>query len=261
MDKSRSIDVRRADSAPARDRVAVEEPLEIRVGGRRLTVTMRTPGHDAELAAGFLVTEGLVTPAELGVIRACPDADENVVDVGLVDGARLDVEAVRRAFAATSACGLCGTTSIEQVKRRVAPLNGSMKVGRDLLTALPDRLRCSQEVFEATGGLHAAGLFAPDGTLELAREDIGRHNAVDKVIGAAALRGRLPLADRILVVSGRAGFEIVQKAAAAGIPILCSVSAPSSLAVELARETGMTLVGFLRGASFNVYAGEDKLTK
>jgi FdhD protein len=262
MPDVRPVPVQRVDGAGRRaadDAVAVEEPLEIRVAGHRVSVTMRTPGHDAELAAGFLVTEGLLKPEALGVIGTCPGSDDNVVDVQLVEGTGFDPASLRRNFYATSSCGICGAAAIEQVRKRVPPVSGAWGVTRALLGELPARMRARQSVFERTGGLHAAGLFAPDGTLALLREDVGRHNAVDKAIGAMALRGALPLSERLLLVSGRASFEILQKAGVAGVPIVCAVSAPSSLAVEFARQTGMTLVGFLRGESFNVYAGEERI--
>ena len=258
MDNIRKIQVRRGAETVS-DFVAVEEPLEIRVGGHSISVTMRTPGHDFELAAGFLVTEGLVRPADLGVIEYCPDSDSNIVDVKLIEGAPFDPESLRRNFYATSSCGICGTASIEQVRKHVPPLEGTLKINCKIFSTLPGRLREAQEVFEQTGGLHAAGLFDGEGTPAMVREDVGRHNAVDKVVGAMALREKLPLSDRLLMVSGRASFEIVQKAAVAGIPIVCAVSAPSSLAVDFAREVGLTLVGFLRGERYNIYAGAERV--
>ena len=243
--------MRRADGATERDRVAVEEPLEIRVGGHRVSVTMRTPGHDFELAAGFLVTEGLVAARDLGVIEYCPDSDDNIVDVRLVEGAGFDPELLRRNFYATSSCGICGAASIELVRKRVAPLS-RLDLAHDVLVAMPEKMRAAQKTFDQTGGLHAAALFR-DGELVLVREDVGRHNAVDKIVGASALRDSA-LAGHALLVSGRASFEIVQKAAVAGIAAVAAVGAPSSLAVEFAREVGMTLVGFLRGDRYNVYA-------
>jgi FdhD protein len=261
VDSHRPFEVRRVQGAGAErraDPVAVEEPLEIRLAGSPLTVTMRTPGHDADLAAGFVVAEGILAPPQIGVIAACPEAGGNVVDVRPVDGVAVSAAPVR-AYPAGSACGICGTVSIEQVMRRVPRVGGALRLGREQLLAMPGRLRAAQEGFERTGGLHAAGLFDAAGTLLRLREDVGRHNAVDKLVGASALRGELPLGERALLVSGRASFEIVQKAAAAGIPIVCAVSAPSSLAVELARGVGLTLVGFLRGDGFNVYAGEERI--
>jgi FdhD protein len=251
------------------DLLAVEEPLELRVGGKPLTVTMRTPGDDLDLAAGFLFTEGLLSPAvDLRQIRMC---DENVADAtlevaDLPSPAALeratDARRAQRNFLTTSACGVCGKESIDaiRVRSRYDLTADTVRVAPDVLASLPDRLREAQRVFASTGGLHAAGLFSADGTLAVLREDVGRHNAVDKVIGWALRAGRLPLTGHILLVSGRASFELVQKAAVAGIPVLAAVSAPSSLAADLADETGMTLVGFLRGASMNGYTGLHRLT-
>ncbi|HWG12111.1 MAG TPA: formate dehydrogenase accessory sulfurtransferase FdhD [Streptosporangiaceae bacterium] len=251
------------------DLLAVEEPLELRIGGKPLTVTMRTPGDDLDLAAGFLFTEGLLSPAvDLRQIRMC---DENVADATLEVADRPSPEALERAtdarraqrnFLTTSACGVCGKESIDaiRVRSRYDLTADTVRVAPDVLASLPDRLREAQRVFATTGGLHAAGLFSADGTLAVLREDVGRHNAVDKVIGWALRAGRLPLTGHILLVSGRASFELVQKAAVAGIPVLAAVSAPSSLAADLAEEAGMTLVGFLRGASMNGYTGLHRLT-
>jgi FdhD protein len=231
------------------DRVAVEEPLEIRVGGRALAVTMRTPGHDEELAVGFLHGEGLLA----GPVRAAgPTADlaNNVVEVD----APLREDARERRFYTTSSCGVCGKGALEEVAVHSAPLApGTPVVDRALLAALPDRLREAQRGFDVTGGLHATGLFDAAGTLLVVREDVGRHNAMDKVVGRSVLDGALPLADRILCVSGRLSFELVQKAAVAGCPVLVGVGAPSSLAIELAADRGMTLAGFARGDRVNVY--------
>ncbi len=265
--RRRVLAVRGGDRRTRRDRLAGEEPMEIRVTGPdgttdAVAVTMRTPGDDFELAAGFLVTEGVVPPGSIGRVAYCDDVDReeqrfNVVTVHSAGPVTLGAD---RAHAMTSACGICGTTSLDAVEVRCDPLPDGPAVDGDALLAMPDRLRAVQRVFEATGGLHAAGLFDADGRLLLAREDIGRHNAVDKVIGAAALAGDLPLHGRVLVVSGRAGFEIVQKAAVAGIPVLAAVSAPSSLAADAAERLGMTLVGFLRGDGYNVYCGAGRLT-
>ena len=265
-------------SAGARaDLLAVEEPLEIRIGGQPLTVTMRTPGDDIDLAAGFLFTEGLLSPAiDLRQIRMC---DENVADATLevadlpsaaevqraTDARRAQQSAQERAqrnFLTTSACGVCGKESIDaiRVRSRYDLTADQTQVAPAVLAGLPDRLREAQRVFASTGGLHAAGLFTTDGSLAVLREDVGRHNAVDKVIGWALRAGRLPLTGHILMVSGRASFELVQKAAVAGLPVLAAVSAPSSLAADLAEETGMTLVGFLRGNSMNAYTGLQRLT-
>ncbi|HEV2148632.1 MAG TPA: formate dehydrogenase accessory sulfurtransferase FdhD, partial [Longimicrobiaceae bacterium] len=251
-----------------------EEPLEIRLGrpgepAQRVSVTMRTPGADFELAAGFLFTEGVVRgPADVAAIRYCVDVEldgpqeYNVVSVGLAPGASFDPDSLRRNFYTTSSCGVCGKASIEAVRGDgCAPVGPGPAVSAATLLALPAKLREAQAVFERTGGLHAAALFTPAGELLRAREDVGRHNAMDKLVGAGLLAGELPYADRVLLVSGRLSFELVQKAARAGVAVLAGVSAPSSLAVELADEAGMTLVGFLRENRFNVYArGERILT-
>ena len=243
------------------DLLAVEEPLEIRVEDEPLTVTMRTPGDDIDLAAGFLFTEGLLRGLdEVQQIRMC---DENVAAVSIRPGteplaARV---AANRNFLTTSACGVCGKDSIASVRVRSAfdVSADPAQVSPALLAGLPDQLREAQRVFSRTGGLHAAGLFGPDGSLLVMREDVGRHNAVDKVAGWALRHGLLPLAGHVLLVSGRASFELVQKALMIGVPVLAAVSAPSSLAAELATEGGLTLVGFLRGASMNVYAGAHRV--
>ncbi|WP_328908266.1 formate dehydrogenase accessory sulfurtransferase FdhD [Streptomyces sp. NBC_00234] len=249
------------------DTLAAEEPMEIRVGGRPLTVTMRTPGDDFDLAAGFLVSEGVVHATEdVAGIRYCAGATDdgntyNVVDVALARGVAAPDASLERNFYTTSSCGLCGKASLDAVRTTAAWSVGDdgLRIGPDVLTALPDRLREAQRVFDSTGGLHAAGLFTADGELLCLREDVGRHNAVDKVVGHALRAGLLPLRGTVLMVSGRASFELVQKAVMAGIPILAAVSAPSSLAVDLAAESGLTLVGFLRGASMNVYTGAERL--
>jgi FdhD protein len=236
----------------AEDFVAVEEPLEIRVGGEPLAVTMRTPGHDEELALGFLYGEGLIDgPREAG-----PDAElsANVVEVA---GDLLHDPGERR-FYTSSSCGVCGKGAIEQVTVRSDPVPAGPSVERDLLAALPERLR--QPAFAVTGGLHATGLFDPAGELVCVREDVGRHNAMDKVIGWALRAGALPLHDRVLCVSGRLSFELAQKAAVAGCPVLVGVGAPSSLAIELAIERGLTLCGFARGGTVNVYAGAARVS-
>ncbi len=243
------------------DLLAVEEPLEIRVDGEPLAVTMRTPGDDIDLAAGFLFTEGLLTGLDdVHEIRMC---DENVAAVTVRDaGALLKAKAATRSFLTTSACGVCGKDSIEAVRVRSAfeVAADPVRVSPAVLAALPDRLREAQRIFSRTGGLHAAGLFTPDGTLLVLREDVGRHNAVDKVAGWALRSGLLPLAGHILLVSGRASFELAQKALMIGVPVLAAVSAPSSLAASLAEEGGLTLVGFLRGTTMNVYAGAQRVT-
>jgi FdhD protein len=249
------------------DLLAAEEPLGIRVGGQALTLTMRTPGDDLDLAAGFLVSEGIVRSAgDLEQIRICPgdcghpDHAGNVADVTLRPG-RPGPVGVTRSFLMTSACGVCGRSGIDDLIAafRYDLTADRVTVSPEVLAGLPDALRAAQQVFSRTGGLHAAGLFTPDGTLLAAREDVGRHNAVDKVVGWALRDGRLPLAGTILLVSGRASFELVQKAVMAGVPVLAAVSAPSSLAAELAADTGLTLVGFLRGGTMNVYAGEHRV--
>jgi FdhD protein len=234
-----------------RDEVAVEEPLEIRVDGAPLAVTMRTPGHDEELALGFLYGEGLIDEPR----HAGPTADlaNNTIDVT----GPLSRDPGARRFYTTSSCGVCGKGALEEVAVHAPPSTPGPSVDRATLAALPDRLR--QPAFERTGGLHATGLFTPDGELLLVREDVGRHNAMDKVIGAALIEGRVPLHGHILCVSGRLAFELVQKAAVAGAPILVGVGAPTSLAIELAADRGMTLAGFARKGSVNVYTGVERL--
>lgn len=247
------------------EKLAVEEPLEIRLAGRRFTLTMRTPGHEEELAAGFLFAEGFINEAtELGEIRRVRGRkgapEPNAIDVILnvpADGLRARL---KRNFVMSSSCGICGKTSIDSIRRRVAPPSDSARVMPATLLALSEKLRAGQRVFAATGGLHGAAIFTLDGTMLAIREDVGRHNAVDKVIGYALTNSMVPLTRHIMMVSGRLSFEIVQKAAAAGVPILAAVSAPSSLAVELAEEIGTTLVGFLRDASFNIYTRPDRIT-
>ena len=256
------------DVSPQADALAVEEPLEIRVGferdGKRVhqavSVTMRTPGHDRELAAGFLWTEGILSaPDQIQHIRPC--GRRNVVRVELRDGVAVNLQHLERHFYTTSSCGVCGKTSLEAVRacRRV-----TLPVGRPLLDAevihrLPDALRAAQSVFDTTGGLHGAGLFDERGELLALCEDVGRHNAVDKLIGGQLLAGNLPLSDRVLLLSGRASFELVQKAMMAGIAVVAAVGAPSSLAVDLARDCGMTVLGFVRNGRFNIYAGEGRI--
>jgi FdhD protein len=260
------------------DLLAAEEPLGIRIGGQAVSMTMRTPGDDIELTAGFLASEGIVAgPADIASIVLCTgercghddhggeggahEGIGNVADVTLRPG--LDSLPARRNFLTTSACGVCGKTSIAElrVSSRYDLSLDHVIVRAPVLAALPDKLRDAQRVFERTGGLHAAGLFTADGNLLVVREDVGRHNAVDKVVGWALLAGRLPLSGCVLLVSGRASFELAQKAVLAGIPVLAAVSAPSSLAVELAQDAGLTVVGFLRGASMNVYAGFGRITR
>jgi FdhD protein len=249
---------------PLDDYLVGEEPLEIRVGDAALSLTMRTPGHDLELATGFLFTEGLISRRnQIASVRHDPDAKQNGanrVRVELASGVALDPEASRRNFYTTSSCGVCGKASIDAVRVRcIEPPNPKCTIDPELLCLLPDRLRAAQQVFNRTGSLHAAGLFSLSGELLVLREDVGRHNAVDKVVGWALANDRVPLSDSLLMVSGRGGFEIVQKALVAGLPILASVSAPSDLAVNLAREFRMTLVGFLRGRRFVIYSGPERL--
>ena len=243
------------------DCLAGEEPLEIRVGRRAIGVTMRTPGHDSELASGFLFSEGIVeSPEQIAAIEEVKGA-QNAVRVKLARGVRFDAARSRRNFVANSSCGICGKVSIDNVRSRARQIPDSgLHVTAEVLCSLPERARTEQAVFGRTGGLHAAALFGAEGELRVLREDIGRHNAVDKVIGWAVLRGRVPLSDCLLLASGRGGFEIIQKAIVAGIPVVACVSAPSSLAVQLARRMGQTLVGFLRGKRFVIYAGESRLT-
>ena len=250
------------------DTLTVEEPLEIRVAGKPLTITMRTPGDDFDLATGFLVGEGVVrAAADIRSIRYCAGATAdggntyNVLDVVLADGVAPPDASVERNFYTTSSCGLCGKASLDAVRTTVTWPVDTDPFATDpaTLATMPDELRAAQRVFDRTGGLHAAGLFDAEGKLLCLREDVGRHNAVDKVVGWAARDGGLPLAGKALMVSGRASFELVQKAVMAGIPLLAAVSAPSSLAVDLAGEMGLTLVGFLRGTSMNVYTRPDRL--
>ncbi len=249
------------------DRVAIEEPLEIRLGyesgGERRTasvsVTMRTPGHDEDLAVGFLFAESIFRSAdELAFVKPC-DGD-NTVRVELNDGVGVDLERLQRHFYTTSSCGVCGKASLDAIHAQgTKPSTTGAAFPRDVLISIPDKLRASQATFEETGGLHAAAAFDAMGELLIVCEDVGRHNAVDKVVGALLREGRLPAGDLGLMVSGRASFELVQKALVAGMPLLAAVSAPSSLAVDLAREFNVTLVGFLRGDSFNIYTGQERI--
>jgi FdhD protein len=247
----------------AEDCLAAEEPLEMRAGRYSLGVTLRTPGNDKELVAGFLFTEGIISRREDLVALRMPDdtaRSRNLARVTLDPSVRLAANSATRRFSAGSACGVCGKASIAHLRRRgLHRPEAASQFDPEILCQLPARLRTAQAVFGRTGGLHAAGLFTASGELLALREDIGRHNAVDKVIGWALLEGRVPLSDQILMVSGRGGFEIVQKAITAGVPLLASVSAPSSLAVQLARELGLTLAGFLRGRRFVIYAGEERI--
>ncbi|MBC2876917.1 MULTISPECIES: formate dehydrogenase accessory sulfurtransferase FdhD [Streptomyces] len=252
------------------DTLVAEEPLEIRLNGKPLAITMRTPGNDFALAAGFLVSEGVLGRAEeVANIAYCAGAKDdgsntyNVVDVRLAPGVPVPEVSLERNVYTTSSCGLCGKASLDAVRTTarwpVADGPDPVRLSPALLAALPDRLRASQTVFDRTGGLHGAALFTAEGELLDVREDVGRHNAVDKLVGRALRDGSLPLSGTVLLVSGRASFELAQKAVMAGIPVLAAVSAPSSLAVDLAVESGMTLVGFLRGSSMNVYAGEERI--
>ncbi|MBI3401844.1 MAG: formate dehydrogenase accessory sulfurtransferase FdhD [Acidobacteria bacterium] len=273
------------------DRAATEEPLEVRLHDRPFAVLMRTPGADRELAAGFLFAERVLKSADdLGTIEHCTDprqqpqssqssrstqsgpavsarsavASSNVVNVTLAHGSDDAVErllAGRRQVTGNSSCGLCGRVTIESLKTDAAPIDAAWSLRPAVLAALPDRLRTRQTVFDETGGLHAAGLFTPDGELADIAEDVGRHNAVDKIIGRALMRDALPLSNHVLCVSGRTSYEIVQKAVLAGIPIVAAVSAPSSLAIDLAREFGVTLVGFARGDTFNIYAHDGRIAR
>ena len=247
------------------DDLAAEEPLEIRIEGHSIAVLMRTPGNDRDLAAGFLVSEGIVQGAnDIFEIAVCgetaADSDEtNVVNVTLKNPSRFDPKKFSRNLFASSSCGICGKTSIESITKQFAPINSELKIPASLLLDLPMRLSAAQKTFRLTGGLHACALFEQDGTLLALREDVGRHNALDKLIGDALFQNRLPLNRQILLLSGRVSFEMVQKALAAGIAIIAAISAPTSLAVEFARANNQTLVGFLRGDEMNVYAGSERI--
>jgi FdhD protein len=268
-ERRRVLRIRAGAAGHRADTLVAEEPLEIRLNGRPLAITMRTPGDDFALATGFLVSEGVVARAdEVASVVYCAGATSdgsntyNVVDVTLARGVPVPDISLERNVYTSSSCGLCGKASLDAVRTAtrlpIAP-TAEPRLTPALLASLPDRLRAAQAVFARTGGLHAAALFTGEGELLDVREDVGRHNAVDKLVGRALREGALPLAGRILMVSGRASFELAQKAVMAGIPVLAAVSAPSSLAVDLAAESGLTLVGFLRGESMNVYAGEDRI--
>ncbi len=262
---ARQVSVRRHTGSTAAadiDHVVVEEPLEVRIGKTSVVVTMRTPGHDSELAAGFLVSEQVVrSAAEIEDIAPCPDATHgNIVTVTLAKSADVDLDSLKRNFYATSSCGLCGKASIEQLRKTIPRIPVTATVRPDVISALPQRMRTAQPVFDLTGGLHAAALFDFDGKPLCIREDISRHNAVDKLIGWAAFDDRIPLSNAILLVSGRAGFEIIQKAAVAGVPIVVAVSAPSSLAIDLAIETNLTLIAFARENRFVVYSAPERVS-
>ena len=252
----------------AADRVAIEEPLEIRLGyevdGERhttsISITMRTPGHDEDLALGFLFTEGIVRSLDdVAIVKPCNG--DNTVRVELEAGVAVDLERLERHFYTTSSCGVCGKASLDTLRvQGIAPLgNNNGLFAHSVVVNVPDRLRAAQHTFDETGGLHAAAAFDSQGELVVVREDVGRHNAVDKVVGNLLSAGLLPAGELGLMVSGRASFELMQKALVAGMPLLAAVSAPSSLAVELAREFNVTLIGFLRGDNFNIYAGEERI--
>ncbi|MET7711629.1 MULTISPECIES: formate dehydrogenase accessory sulfurtransferase FdhD [unclassified Streptomyces] len=268
-ERRRTIRIRDGAVSTRPDTLVAEEPLEIRLNGKPLAITMRTPGDDFALAAGFLVSEGVIgAAAEVRNIVYCAGATDdgsntyNVVDVQLAPGVPVPDITLERNVYTTSSCGLCGKASLDAVRTTTRfPIADTppVRVEPALLARLPDRLRAAQRVFDRTGGLHAAALFSEEGELLDIREDVGRHNAVDKLVGLALQDSRLPLSRVILLVSGRASFELAQKAVMAGIPVLAAVSAPSSLAVDLAAETGLTLVGFLRGANMNVYAGDERI--
>lgn len=241
------------------DQLAREEPLEIRVRGKSVAVTMRTPGHDRELAAGFLLTEGMIRErGEVVEMAYCLQGEaadyENTLNVFLSPAVKIDFEQLTRHVFASSSCGLCGKASIDSVHQHFAPVTSRLSMALKVIIGLPKRLQPAQKTFATTGGLHAAALFDAKGKLLVLREDVGRHNAVDKVIGWGFLEGQLPFKNHVLLVSGRASFEIMQKALAAQVPIVCAVSAPSSLAVEFARDSGQTLIGFLRGETMNIYS-------
>ncbi|MEW1640110.1 formate dehydrogenase accessory sulfurtransferase FdhD [Streptomyces sp. NPDC093801] len=268
-ERRRVVRVRGRAAGVRPDTLVAEEPLEIRLNGKPLAITMRTPGDDFALAAGFLVSEGVIARAsDVRAVTYCEGATEdgsntyNVVNVQLAPEVPVPDITLERNVYTTSSCGLCGKASLDAVRtatRFPGLAADPVRIPADLLSLLPDRLRAAQKVFDRTGGLHAAGLFSAEGELLDLREDVGRHNAVDKIVGRALQDGRLPLAGAVLLVSGRASFELAQKAVMAGIPVLASVSAPSSLAVDLALDSGLTLVGFLRGPDMNIYAGEERI--
>ena len=265
MSEGVPFDVCKWDGHTARlepDELAAEEPLEIRVRGRAVTVTMRTPGHDAELAAGFLLTEGIVRSGR-DIVRSehCGRNEaDNVLNVVLAPDVQVDFDRLTRHVFASSSCGLCGKATIDAVQAALPPVVSKVTVSTELIAKLPDAMRAAQRTFDRTGGLHAAAIFDEHGKLIVLREDVGRHNAVDKVIGHCVLHEPFPLDRHIVLVSGRSSFEILQKALAARIPIVAAVSAPSSLAVEFARQSGQTLIGFLRDRRMNVYAHRDRLS-
>jgi FdhD protein len=265
-----AVQIRSVDGGELRerpDRLATEEPMEIRIQGPRgaaepVAVTMRTPGHDFELAVGFLLTEGVLTdPADVASVAYCLEgAGEQQYNVVTVRTRHApDARRAQRAFAVSASCGVCGKAALDEIEVKCAAAPPGPIAASSVLVGLPEKLRAAQSVFDMTGGLHAAGCFAVDGSLTVLREDVGRHNALDKVVGWAAMQQSLPLADKVLMVSGRVSFEIVQKAAIAGIPIVCAVSAPTSLAVDAAKRLNLTLVGFLRDDHFNVYCGDERI--
>ena len=264
----REVVVSRSGAADRRDLVAVEEPMEVRLNGASFAVIMRTPGADRDLTAGFLLAEDVIRIAdEIGTIEYCQDVTDegrdNTINVTVIGDAVARVAerlGERRQVMMTSSCGLCGRRTIESLQARVATVDGAWTVSADVIASLPDRLRESQAVFESTGGLHAAGLFDRAGVLQLSAEDVGRHNAVDKIVGRTLLAGRHPLSQSLLLVSGRTSFELVQKALLAGIPLIAAVSAPSSLAIELADQAGITLCGFVRSRQFNIYSHRTRIT-
>lgn len=246
------------------DTLAIEEPLEIRLGSRAISITMRTPGYDFELAAGFLFTEGIIkSPDQIKDIKFCgkPGQPQNTVRVEIYDQDAIDIKRLERNFYTTSSCGVCGKSSLEALATGAKPIEirDFPNIKAETINSLSESLRKSQSVFEQTGGLHAAGLFDADGNLLDLKEDVGRHNAVDKLIGRQFLDDNVPLSDKILFLSGRASFELIQKAVMAGIPIICAVGAPSSLAVEAAKEFGVTLLGFVRNGRFNIYMGPERI--
>lgn len=267
---SRDVTITRAgDPLPVTDRVAVEEPMEVRVNGAAFAVIMRTPGADRDLAAGFLLAEDVIRSSdELGTIEYCADADDegrdNLLNVTVLGEAvaRLAVRlGDRRQVMMTASCGLCGRRTIESLQARVSAVAGDWRVAAATIAGLPDQLRSAQAVFASTGGLHAAGLFDRSGRLLLSAEDVGRHNAVDKITGRTLLAGQHPLDERLLLVSGRTSFELVQKALLAGVPLIAAVSAPSSLAIDLAEQAGITLCGFVRGDDFNIYTHPQRISR
>ncbi|MBW5486552.1 formate dehydrogenase accessory sulfurtransferase FdhD [Streptomyces bambusae] len=269
-ERRRVVRVRGGAAGVRPDTLVTEEPLEIRLNGKPLAITMRTPGDDFALAVGFLVSEGVLAEAsDVRAVTYCEGATDegantyNVVNVQLAPSVPVPDITLERNVYTTSSCGLCGKASLDAVRtatRFPGLAADPVRIPAEVLAVLPDRLRAAQKVFDRTGGLHAAGLFSADGELLDLREDVGRHNAVDKIIGRALQAGRLPLAGAVLLVSGRASFELAQKAVMAGLPVLAAVSAPSSLAVDLALESGLTLVGFLRGGDMNIYAGEERIS-